>query len=211
MRVRKGPQYPLLAGKSNIYIIITVTWSEVPDHVKLTSTDHQIKRDAERRVWSSDPRLSTRTWSAITDQVFVIMINFLYTFPTLSKIFEKNILDHLFNVHLQIKNTFEKEFILMRTINRERWNWVENHFDCMKKICLCLGVGFVGSFWNRESTFLRCDMNDVTIPHALYIEKKIVYYVNSFREGWNHCVVIRSIRSHSVKCTDSRLRELMVI
>ena len=42
-----------------IYIIVTVTWSEVPDHVKLTGTDHQIKRDAERRVWSSDPRLST--------------------------------------------------------------------------------------------------------------------------------------------------------
>ena len=41
-------------------IIITVAWSEVPDHVKLTGTDHQIKRDAERRVWSSDPLLSTR-------------------------------------------------------------------------------------------------------------------------------------------------------
>ena len=30
---------------------------------------------------------------------------------------------------------------------------------------------------------LQCDMNDVTIPHALCIEKKIVYYVISFREG----------------------------
>ena len=44
----------------SIYIIITVTWSEVPVYIKLTGTDHQIKRDAERRVWSSDPRLSTR-------------------------------------------------------------------------------------------------------------------------------------------------------
>ena len=45
---------------SIIYIIITVNWSEVPDHVKSTGMDHQINRDAERRVWSSDPRLSTR-------------------------------------------------------------------------------------------------------------------------------------------------------
>ena len=27
-------------------------------------------------------------------------------------------------------------------------------------------------------------MNDVTIPDALCIEKNIVYYVISFREGW---------------------------
>ena len=43
-----------------ISIIITVTWSEVPDHIKLTGMVHQIKWDAECRVWSSDPRLSTR-------------------------------------------------------------------------------------------------------------------------------------------------------
>ena len=43
-----------------IHIVITVAWSEVPDHVKLTGSDHQIKREAERRVWSSDPHLSTR-------------------------------------------------------------------------------------------------------------------------------------------------------
>ena len=28
-----------------------------------------------------------------------------------------------------------------------------------------------------------CDNNDATIPHALCIEKNIVYYVISFREG----------------------------
>ena len=28
------------------------------------------------------------------------------------------------------------------------------------------------------------NMNDVTIPHELCIEKNIVYYVISFREGW---------------------------
>ena len=31
-------------------LFITVTWFEVPDHVKLTDMDHQIKRDAEHRV-----------------------------------------------------------------------------------------------------------------------------------------------------------------
>ena len=31
--------------------------------------------------------------------------------------------------------------------------------------------------------FVWCDMNDATIPHALCIEKNIVYYVISFREG----------------------------
>ena len=30
--------------------------------------------------------------------------------------------------------------------------------------------------------FVRCDINDVTIPFALCIEKNIVYYVISFRE-----------------------------
>ena len=51
-----------LQGMWYIYIsiIITVTWSEVLDHIKLTGMDHQIKWDAEPRVWSSDPRLSTR-------------------------------------------------------------------------------------------------------------------------------------------------------
>ena len=34
------------------------------------------------------------------------MINLLYTFPTLSKNFEKNILDQLFNIYLQKKYTF---------------------------------------------------------------------------------------------------------
>ena len=58
----------------------------------------------------------------------------------------------------------------MRTINRERGL----EFKIIKKMCLCLGVGFVG-----QKVFVRCDMNDVTIPHALCIE----YYVISFREG----------------------------
>ena len=57
--------------------------------------------------------------------------------------------------------------------------------------------------------FVWCNMNNITIPNALGTEKNIVYYVISFREGWygfrNNSVVIRSIGSHSVKLTVSRV------
>ena len=48
-------------------------------------------------------------------------------------------------------------------------------------MCLCLVVGFVG-FILKQRKYLV--MNDVTIPHALCIEKNIVYNVISFRERW---------------------------
>ena len=34
-----------------------------------------------------------------------------------------------------------------------------------------------------DTDFVWCDMNDVTIPHVLCIEKNIVFFVISFREG----------------------------
>ena len=43
-------QFKLFPYHHMIYNIITVTSSEVPDHVKLTGTDHQIKQDTERGV-----------------------------------------------------------------------------------------------------------------------------------------------------------------
>ena len=45
----------------NIYIIITVTWSELPEHVKLTGTDHQIASSLNY----IDPSLSTWRLSCI--------------------------------------------------------------------------------------------------------------------------------------------------
>ena len=55
-------------------------------------------------------------------------------------------------------------------------------------MCLCLGVGFVGFILKQRKYLVHisvwCDMNEVTIPHALFIENNIVYYVISFREGW---------------------------
>ena len=58
-------------------------------------------------------------------------------------------------------------------------------------------------------------MNDVTIPYALCLEENIVYNVISFREGYidseNRSVVIRSIGSHYVKSTVSKVITLMGI
>ena len=63
--------------------------------------------------------------------------------------------------------------------------------------------------------FVQCDINEVTIPHALCIEKKYCVLLISFREGdmesENHSVVIWSIGSLSVKSIVSRLITLMGI
>ena len=48
-----------------------------------------------------------------------------------------------------------------------------------------------------STDFVWLDMNDVTIPHALCIEKNIVYYVISFRaymDSEYHSLVIRAHR-----------------
>ena len=61
--------------------------------------------------------------------------------------------------------------------------------------------------------FVRCDMNDVTIPHAFVLRKTLCTTSSVSERGdmdsENHSVVIRSIESHSVKSTVSRLRILM--
>ena len=62
----------------SIYII-TVTWFEVSDQVKLTGTDHQIKRDTGRRDWSWDPRLSTRCDPAF--RIKLLLYNDIYYIP----------------------------------------------------------------------------------------------------------------------------------
>ena len=49
----------------------------MPDHVKLTGTDHQIKWDVERRVLSSDPRLAA---SFQKEQIFIKIFNQIYIF-----------------------------------------------------------------------------------------------------------------------------------
>ena len=63
--------------------------------------------------------------------------------------------------------------------------------------------------------FVRCDMNDVTIPHAFVLRKTLCTTSSVSERGdmdsENHSVVIRSIGSHSVKSTVSRLRILMGI
>ena len=66
----------------------------------------------------------------------------------------------------------------MRTINHEQRFDLKIILNATKRCVYYLGVGFVG-FILKQIKFVRCDMNDVTIR----IEKNVVYYVISFREG----------------------------
>ena len=63
--------------------------------------------------------------------------------------------------------------------------------------------------------FVRCDMNDVTILHAFVLRKTLCTTSSVSERGdmdsEKHSVVIRSIGSHSVISTASRLRILMGI
>ena len=63
--------------------------------------------------------------------------------------------------------------------------------------------------------FVWCDMNDATIPYALCIEKNTgtASSVSEWgdMDSENHSVVIRSIGSHSLKSTVSRLITLVGI
>ena len=70
-------------------------------------------------------------------------------------------------------------------------------------------------FETDKTDCVRCDINDVTISYALCIEKKLCT-TSSVSEGGdmdseNRSVVIRSIGSHSVKSTVSRLIKFMGI
>jgi hypothetical protein len=101
-----------------IYIITTVTWSEESDHVELTGADHQIARDTKHRVWSDDPRLSTRRDLTFLDQVTVIMINLLYT-PILN---EKNVKIYVFKVNIL--------FQMIKNTNKQWDYFCAYHFHC---------------------------------------------------------------------------------
>ena len=71
----------------------------MPDHVKLTGTDHQIKRDADASSLIMWIALVNETRSKMPDQAIVMMINLQYTIPPLLKNFEIYIFDQLFNIH----------------------------------------------------------------------------------------------------------------
>ena len=74
------------------------------------------------------------------------------------------------------------------------------HFETDKVLC---------------TDFVRCDMNDVTIPHAFVLRKTLCSTSSVSERGdmdsENHSVVIRSIGLHSVKSTVSRVITLMGI
>ena len=74
----------------------------------------------------------------------------------------------------------------MRTINRERGLEFKIILNASKDVFM-LRSRICRLHFDTEKVlgtyFVRCDMNDVTIPHALCIEKNIMYSVISFREG----------------------------
>ena len=75
-------------------------------------------------------------------------------------------------------------------------------------------VGFVGFILKQIKYFVHI-LYDVTIPHAFVLRKTLctTSWVSERgdMDSENHSVVIRSIASHSVKSTVSRLRSLMGI
>ena len=150
-------------------------------------------------------------WSGTSDQVTVIMINLLYTLPKLSKNLEINILDLLLDVYL-LKSTISKELpiiFLMCTINHEQVLELKNILNASERWVNVLEQD-LESYIVLDTDLAQCNMIDVPIPHVLCFEKKIVYYVINFWDGWLIWIlVIRTIRSHSVKSTASRLITIM--
>ena len=141
------------------------------------------------------------------------MINLLYTLQTLWKNFGINILDQLFNIYLQINNTFKKElsFIYLDAYYKP-WprSWVENHFKCIKKMCLCLEVGFVCFILKQLKYFdqILYGVIGMTPQYLMHcVLRKTLCTMSSVSErgdmdSENHSVVIRRIGSHYMKSTE---------
>ena len=106
----------------------------MPYHVKLTGTDHQIKRDAGRRVWSSDPRLSTR---------LIQHFGSSYCYNDKFIIYPSHVIEKIWNKYLRstVQGLFTKEkHISKRTMvnfSMRTIFWVKNHYKCIKKMCFC--------------------------------------------------------------------------
>ena len=101
----------------------------------------QIKRDAERWLCCSDPRLSTRRnkhfgSSYCNNDKFII-----YPFPVIEKVWNKYL-------GSTVQRLFTKEKYISKKNYRnfyKPWakSWLKNRFECIRKIRLCLGVEVV--------------------------------------------------------------------
>ena len=146
-----------------IYIIITVTWSEVTDHVKLTGTDHHIKFDLEIHARQQDVIWHCRS-SYCNNEKFIIY----QVLSTLSV----NIWDQLFNMFIYWrKHSFERTMYYVY----EQDLWICTSLLCNFKADL------ETSTWNRFCTE-RCKWCQNT--SRICFGKNIVYYTISFKEGW---------------------------
>ena len=97
-------------------------------------------------------------------------------------------------------------------------SWVENHSKCNENMRLWLGVGIVCFILKQIKYLVQILYGAIWMPQYLMqcVLRKTVCSTSSVSErgdmdSENHNVVIRSIGSHSVKSTVSRLITLMGI
>ena len=125
----------------SIYIIIAVTWSEVLDHVKCagTSCRSNVTRSVDFveviRAWQRDGNKHFGS-SYCNNDKFII-----YPFPVIEKVWNEYL-------GSTVQRLFTKEKYISKKNYRnfyKPWakSWVKNHFECIRKIRLCLGVGVV--------------------------------------------------------------------
>ena len=119
----------------------------MPDHIKLTVTDHEIKWDADL-VTSAFQR----------DMVWHFGSSYYYNDKFI--IYPSHVIEKLWNKYLGStvqcfitkEKHFQKElsymyhsfFYVFEFYKPWARSWVKNHSKCIRKIRLCLGFGFVG-------------------------------------------------------------------
>ena len=115
------------------------------------------------------------------DKFIIYFIPFLCNEKTLIKFHGSNV------QHLLTKERLSLFILcLLQTLNSKVLSWKsfkmhqKDEFMFTSRICSFHYETDKVFGWD----FVWCDMNDVTIPHALCTEKNIVYYIIGFREGW---------------------------
>ena len=134
----------------------------------------QTRRGASRLILWSAP--ANETWSGISDQVTVIMIDLLYTLHTSWKYFEINCSMFIYWRKAHFKNNYRYYFF-----NVYYNPWARSSVRIIKmhqKDTFMLRSRICRLYFEKDKLhgtyFVRCDMNNVTIPHV-FVMRKTVY------------------------------------
>ena len=118
-----------------IFIIITVTWSEVLDHEKLTCTS--CRSNVTRSVdFDVVIRACQRDWNKHFGSSYCYNDKFIiYPFSVIEKVWNKYL-------GSTVQRSFTKEKYISKKNYRivyKPWakSWVKNNSECIRKICLC--------------------------------------------------------------------------